>query len=117
MFEGDLGDGGAVIINSFVIIRFGGGGPQAHSYPEADGAGVVMKRPIENNSKSWPLCIIEFSFSGLKMTIIAAEMTGRVCHAIEISPAYIDVAIIRCAGGARAFCDCRMAMVRIFAQK
>jgi hypothetical protein len=26
-------------------------------------------------------------------TIIAAEMTGRSCHAIEISSAYIDVAV------------------------
>jgi len=24
---------------------------------------------------------------------IAAEMTGRVCHAIEIAPAYVDVAV------------------------
>ena len=28
--------------------------------------------------------------------IIAAEMTGRVCHAIEIAPAYVDVAVKRC---------------------
>ena len=27
--------------------------------------------------------------------IIAAEMTGRVCHAIEIAPAYVDVAVKR----------------------
>ena len=25
----------------------------------------------------------------------AAEMTGRVCHAIEIAPAYVDVAVKR----------------------
>ena len=34
-------------------------------------------------------------FSGSGTTIIAAEMTGRVCHAIEIAPAYIDVAVKR----------------------
>lgn len=28
-------------------------------------------------------------------TIIAAEMTGRACHAIEISPTYVDTAILR----------------------
>jgi DNA modification methylase len=34
-------------------------------------------------------------FSGSGTTIIAAEMTGRRCHALEISPAYCDVAIER----------------------
>jgi DNA modification methylase len=34
-------------------------------------------------------------FSGSGTTIIAAEMTGRSCHAIEISPAYVDVAVQR----------------------
>ncbi|HSR78746.1 MAG TPA: DNA methyltransferase, partial [Xanthobacteraceae bacterium] len=34
-------------------------------------------------------------FIGSGTTTIAAEMTGRVCHAIEISPAYCDVTIQR----------------------
>ncbi len=34
-------------------------------------------------------------FSGSGTTIIAAEMTGRACHAIEISPQYVDVAVRR----------------------
>jgi DNA modification methylase len=34
-------------------------------------------------------------FSGSGTTIIAAEMTGRACHAIEISPTYCDVAVQR----------------------
>jgi DNA modification methylase len=34
-------------------------------------------------------------FSGSGTTIIAAEMTGRVCHAIELNPAYVDVAVKR----------------------
>lgn len=34
-------------------------------------------------------------FSGSGTTIIAAEMTGRKCCALEIDPAYIDVAIRR----------------------
>jgi DNA modification methylase len=34
-------------------------------------------------------------FCGSGTTIVAAEMTGRACHAIELSPAYVDVAIAR----------------------
>ena len=34
-------------------------------------------------------------FSGSGTTIIAAEMTGRRCLAIELSPAYVDVAVLR----------------------
>ena len=52
-----------------------------------------MKRPIENNSS--PGQAIYEPFSGSGTTIIACEMTGRSCHAIELNPAYVDVAIIR----------------------
>lgn len=52
-----------------------------------------MKRPIENNSS--PGQAIYEPFSGSGTTIIAAEMTGRACHAVELSPAYVDVAILR----------------------
>lgn len=52
-----------------------------------------MKRPIENNSS--PGQAVYEPFSGSGTTIIAAEMTGRSCHAIELSPAYVDVAIRR----------------------
>jgi DNA modification methylase len=34
-------------------------------------------------------------FVGSGTTIIAAEMTGRACHAIEISETYCDVATLR----------------------
>jgi len=34
-------------------------------------------------------------FCGSGTTIIAAEMTGRVCHALEIAPAYCDVVVER----------------------
>src|SRR5204862_1201614 len=50
-----------------------------------------MKRPIENNSSAGHAVYEPFSGSGT--TIIAAEMTGRICHAIEIAPAYVDVAV------------------------
>jgi DNA modification methylase len=52
-----------------------------------------MKRPIENNSAPGDLVYEPFSGSGT--TIIAAEMTGRKCMAIELNPAYVDVAIRR----------------------
>jgi DNA modification methylase len=52
-----------------------------------------MKRPIENNSK--PGDAVYDPFVGSGTTIIAAEMTGRACYAIEIDAAYCDVAITR----------------------
>lgn len=39
-------------------------------------------------------CVLD-PFSGSGTTLIAAEMTGRRCHAIEIAPAYCDVAVRR----------------------
>lgn len=52
-----------------------------------------MKRPIENNSSAGQAVYEPFSGSGT--TIIAGEMTGRSIHAIELSPTYVDVAVIR----------------------
>lgn len=52
-----------------------------------------MKRPIENNSL--PGQAVYEPFSGSGTTIIAAEMTGRACYAIELNPAYVDVAVQR----------------------
>jgi DNA modification methylase len=52
-----------------------------------------MRRPIENNSS--PGQAIYEPFSGSGTTIIAAEMTGRCCLAIEIDAAYVDVALLR----------------------
>jgi DNA modification methylase len=52
-----------------------------------------MRRPIENNSS--PGQAVYDPFVGSGTTIIAAEMTGRACHAIEISPAYCDVTVQR----------------------
>jgi DNA modification methylase len=52
-----------------------------------------MKRPIENNSS--PGQVVYEPFSGSGTTIIAAEMNGRICHAIELNPAYVDVAVRR----------------------
>jgi DNA modification methylase len=52
-----------------------------------------MRRPILNNSS--PGQAVYEPFSGSGTTIIAAEMTGRSCHAIELDPAYVDVAVQR----------------------
>jgi DNA modification methylase len=52
-----------------------------------------MKRPIENNSS--PGQAVYDPFVGSGTTIIAAEMTGRACHALEINPAYVDVTVER----------------------
>ena len=64
-----------------------------------------MQRPIENNSS--PGQAVYEPFSGSGTTIIAAERSGRSCHAIELSPKYVDVAIKRWQDftGARATLD------------
>ena len=52
-----------------------------------------MRRPIENNSS--PGQAVYEPFSGSGTTIVAAEMNGRCAYAIELSPAYVDVAVQR----------------------
>lgn len=52
-----------------------------------------MKRPIENNSS--PGQAVYEPFSGSGTTIIASEMTGRACYAVELNPGYVDVAVRR----------------------
>jgi hypothetical protein len=52
-----------------------------------------MRRPIENNSS--PGQAVYDPFCGHGTMIIAAEMTGRACHAIELNPPHGDVAIRR----------------------
>ncbi|XIA63331.1 site-specific DNA-methyltransferase [Bradyrhizobium sp. TZ2] len=52
-----------------------------------------MKRPIENNSS--PGQAVYEPFSGSGTTIIAAEISGRACYAIELAPTYVDVAVQR----------------------
>ena len=52
-----------------------------------------MRRPIQNNSAAGDAVYDPFLGSGT--TMIAAETTGRVCHGLEIDPAYVDVAVQR----------------------
>lgn len=53
----------------------------------------AMARPIRNNSQ--PGDHVYEPFSGSGTTLIAAQMNKRVCHAIELNPAYVDVALKR----------------------
>ncbi|WP_103256403.1 site-specific DNA-methyltransferase [Tabrizicola aquatica] len=52
-----------------------------------------MRRPMLNNSS--PGQAIYEPFSGSGTSIIAAESCGRHCHAVELDPAYVDVAVER----------------------
>ena len=53
----------------------------------------LYRRAIENSSK--PGAIVVEPFSGSGTSIIACEMTGRVCRATELAPHYVQVAIER----------------------
>ena len=52
-----------------------------------------MRRPIINNSAVGEAIYDPFLGSGT--TLIAAEMTGRACYAVDIDPRYVDIAIQR----------------------
>jgi DNA modification methylase len=52
-----------------------------------------MRRPIVNNSRPGQLVYDPFLGSGT--SLIAAEMTGRFCCGLEISPVYVDVILQR----------------------
>jgi hypothetical protein len=52
-----------------------------------------MRRPIVNNSS--PGEAVYEPFLGSGTTLIAAETVGRICFAVELSPAYVDVAVRR----------------------
>jgi DNA modification methylase len=55
-----------------------------------------MRRPIVNNSR--PGQAIYDPFLGSGTSLIAAEMTGRVCCGVELNPAYADVVVRRWQG-------------------
>jgi DNA modification methylase len=46
-----------------------------------------------NNSS--PGQVVYEPFCGSGTTLIAAESTKRVCYAMELDPAYVDVAVLR----------------------
>jgi DNA modification methylase len=53
----------------------------------------LIRRPIEYHSAPGELIFEPFSGSGT--AIIAAELTGRACYALELSPIFCDVAVQR----------------------
>jgi DNA modification methylase len=52
-----------------------------------------MRRPMLNNSS--PGQAVYEPFSGSGTSIISAETCGRHCYAVELDPAYVDVAVLR----------------------
>ena len=52
-----------------------------------------MSRPIKNNTKEGDSVYDPFLGSGT--TLMAAEKSNRICHGIELSPAYCDIIIKR----------------------
>jgi DNA modification methylase len=54
---------------------------------------ATVSRPITWHTKPGELIYEPFSGSGT--AIIAAEQTGRRCFAIELAPAFVDVAVLR----------------------
>lgn len=79
--------------------------PNARTVWEIDSAGEehglhptikpveIFRRPILWHTLRGEICLEPFSGSGTQ--IIAAEEQGRRCFAMEISPAYVDVAVKR----------------------
>jgi len=69
-----------------------------HDREHATGHGTqkpvdLIRRSVENNSSAGQAVYEPFAGSGT--TLIACEMTGRACHALEIDPRYADVIIRR----------------------
>jgi DNA modification methylase len=52
-----------------------------------------MRRPLQNNSS--PGQAVYDPFLGSGTTVIAAETTGRVSLAMELEPAFVDLAVRR----------------------
>ena len=53
----------------------------------------LFARPMRKHTRVGDLCFEPFSGSGSQL--VAAEKLGRRCRAIEISPAFVDVAVLR----------------------
>ena len=53
----------------------------------------LMRRPIQNHTKRGDVVYDPFLGSGT--TMLAAELTERICYGIDIDPRYVDVAVTR----------------------
>ena len=72
--------------------------PFGGSHEQTTGHGTqkpveLMRRPILNNTRSGDIVYDPFLGSGT--TLVAAELTDRICYGMEIDPCYVDVAIMR----------------------
>jgi len=67
--------------------------PSKNEYHPTEKPIECMERPIRNSSKIGD--IVSDPFSGSGTTLIACERLSRKCRAVEISPAYVAVAIQR----------------------
>ena len=52
-----------------------------------------MRRPMQNNSA--PGQAVYEPFIGIRHLASSPPRCGRICHAIELDPAYVDVAVPR----------------------
>ena len=68
--------------------RAGGAGDERVDHPTQKPV-AVFTRPIENHLRRGT-CFYE-PFAGSGTAVIAAELTGRVCFAMELDPRYCDV--------------------------
>jgi DNA modification methylase len=53
----------------------------------------AMRRPMENNSAAGDAVYEPFCGSGT--SIVAAEMGGRICYALELEARYVDLSVLR----------------------
>ena len=65
---------------------------------EATGHGTqkpveLMRRPMDNHTQAGDTVYDPFLGSGT--SLMAAEITGRICYGLDIDPRYVDVAILR----------------------
>ena len=58
----------------------------------ASAAIVIMLRSLKMHGMSQA---VTEPFCGSGSCLIAAETTGRICHAVELDPAYVDVTVLR----------------------
>jgi len=71
---------------------FGGSHEQATGHGTQKGV-ELMRRPILNNTR--PGDIVYDPFLGSGTSVIAAELTDRLCYGMEIDPHYVDVIVTR----------------------
>ena len=53
----------------------------------------IFEKPIQFHTRRGEIVLEPFSGSGTQL--IAAERHGRCCFAMELSPAFVDVAVLR----------------------